>query len=98
MNSIHCAIYKGHKKYDSYLFVEKKDDFSRVPDSLLEMLGRLELVMLLELKENKKLAQADPVLVMKALEENGFYLQMPDKTEPLKLAGSKPESHHLPKI
>jgi len=98
MKSIHCAIYKGHKKYDSYLFIEKQDDFSRVPESLLNMLGNLELVMILELDENKKLAQADVIKVMGALQEEGFYLQMPDKSEQLKLAGFKPNSHHLPKM
>lgn len=98
MRSIHCAIYKGHKKYDSYLFIEKKDDFSRVPESLMQMMGKLEFVMLLKLDVNRKLAQADPEKVITALEEEGFYLQMPDKTEQLKLAGQKPKSHHVPKM
>jgi len=98
MKPMHCAIYKGHKKHDSYLFIEKKDDFSRVPESLLKILGNLELVMVLELGKKKKLAQADPMKVIQALEEEGFYLQMPDKAEQLKLAGGKPKSHHIPKV
>jgi len=43
-----CVVYKGRKKYDTYLFVEQEDDFSRIPESLLTMLGELELVMSVE--------------------------------------------------
>jgi uncharacterized protein YcgL (UPF0745 family) len=39
---MHCAIYKGHRKPDTYLFVERPDDFSRLPGALLRLMGRLE--------------------------------------------------------
>ncbi|HEB98078.1 MAG TPA: YcgL domain-containing protein [Thiotrichales bacterium] len=74
---MHCAVYKGHRKPDTYLFVEREDDFSRVPESLLEMLGRLELVMTLELTPDRTLAQADPEQVRQQLKEEGYYLQLP---------------------
>ena len=76
---MNCAIYKGSKKYDSYLYIEKEDDFSRVPEALLKMLGELEFVMALELSAERKLAQADVNAVMAKLEDEGFYLQMPKK-------------------
>ena len=72
-----CVIYRSSKKYDTYLFVEQEDEFSRVPDSLLGMLGKLEKVMALDLAEREKLAQASPEQVMKALQEQGYYLQLP---------------------
>ncbi len=74
-----CVIYKGSKKFDSYLFVEKEDDFSRVPAALLDMLGSLELVMTLELSPDRQLAQADVKTVIHNLRDQGFYLQMPRK-------------------
>lgn len=77
---MNCAIYKGHKKIDHYLYIEKKDDFSRVPDALLKMLGELELVMTLELGPNRILAQADVNEVRKSLREQGYYFQMPPNT------------------
>lgn len=74
---MNCVIYKGSRKADTYLFVEQKDCFERLPKALLEMLGSLELVMELELSEERKLAQANPAEVIKHLAEQGFYVQMP---------------------
>lgn len=77
---MHCVIYKSLKKYDTYLFVEKEGEFDRVPDTLMSLLGKLELVMPLELDENRHLAQADPKQVMAALQDQGYYLQLPPKS------------------
>lgn len=74
---MHCAIYKGHKKIDHYLYVEREDDFSRVPEALLSILGNLELVMTLELGPERTLAQADINQVRTSLREQGYYFQMP---------------------
>jgi len=76
---MNCSIYKGIKKYDAYLYIEKEGDFSRLPDALLKMMGGLEFVMNLELNEARKLSQADIVEVRAQLKEEGFYLQMPQK-------------------
>ncbi|MCW8930951.1 MAG: YcgL domain-containing protein [Gammaproteobacteria bacterium] len=92
------VIYKGHKKYDSYLYVEHEDDFSRVPEVLMSALGKLELVMTLELSSEKKLARADVNQVISALQEEGFYLQMPNESDKLALAGAKPVSNPIPKL
>ena len=74
---MHCVIYKGQKVIDHYLYVEKEDDFSRVPETLLEMLGNLELVISIELNSERKLAQADVNQVIELLKEQGYYFQMP---------------------
>lgn len=77
---MYCTIYKSAKKDDTYLYVEKEGDFSRVPDSLLQLLGGLEQVMELELTLLRKLARADVEQVRAQLREQGYYLQMPPKT------------------
>lgn len=74
-----CVIYRSGKKIDTYLFVEKEDDFERVPRALLDMLGQLELVMSLNLDDREKLAQADPNDIKMSLREQGYYLQLPPK-------------------
>jgi HAD superfamily hydrolase (TIGR01484 family) len=74
-----CAIYRGYKKSDSYLYVENKDDFSRVPEKLLEMLGKLEFIMELELHPKMSLAQANTQEVMGMLKEKGYFLQLARK-------------------
>ncbi len=76
---IDCYVYKGKREPDTYLFVGQEDDCSRVPDELLNMLGELERVMALELSREKKLARSEAATVLKAIEEQGFYLQLPPK-------------------
>jgi len=72
-----CVVYKSNKKMDTYLFVEKEDEFERVPDSLLSILGELELVMSVDLDKRDKLAQADPQQIKTSLNEQGYFLQLP---------------------
>lgn len=76
-----CFVYKSLKKMDTYLFIAVKDDFSQLPDALRQMLGQLEFVMEVDLRKRDKLAQADPQLVREQLQQQGFYLQLPPKTE-----------------
>ncbi len=75
-----CAVYKGNKKIYHYLYINKQDDFSQVPQALLDMLGKLELVVSLELSAKRQLAQADVKEVMHQLNEQGYYFQIPPKT------------------
>jgi uncharacterized protein YcgL (UPF0745 family) len=77
-----CVIYKGHKKPDTYLYIEREDDFERVPEQLLSMMGTLTRVMDLELSRGRTLAQADVGDVVAALVERGFYLQLPPEDKP----------------
>ncbi|MGD9000056.1 MAG: YcgL domain-containing protein [Granulosicoccaceae bacterium] len=72
-----CVIYKGRRKAETYLYIEQADDFARVPDTLLQILGELERVMDLTLSQAKPLANADVNEVMRLLGEQGYYLQMP---------------------
>ena len=76
-----CIVYKSLKQLDYYLYIEAGDGFSRLPDGLVRILGRLEKVVELDLHENRQLAQADVRQVMQQLADQGYYLQMPS-TEP----------------
>lgn len=72
-----CAIYKSRKKQDTYLYIAAKDDFSRVPATLLQLLGEPIHVMDLDLLPERKLAQEDTQDVLRNLQECGWHLQMP---------------------
>ncbi len=72
-----CFIYKSLKKSELYLYIEKKDDFSKIPETLLNSFGRLEFVMDLELIAGLKLAREDVSTVRTSLEEKGFFVQIP---------------------
>ncbi|SFN47087.1 hypothetical protein SAMN05216516_10863 [Izhakiella capsodis] len=78
-----CVIYRSSFRDQTYLYVEKRDDFSRVPEALLCSFGRPQFVMMLPLDGRKKLANADPDKVTTALREQGFYLQIPPVPESL---------------
>ncbi|MCE9678597.1 YcgL domain-containing protein [Shewanella sp. AS1] len=72
-----CAVYKSRLKADSYLFIEKRNDFERVPDALMKMFGTPELVMLLPLDKRQQLGIADINKVRSELADKGYYLQLP---------------------
>ncbi|WP_226067817.1 YcgL domain-containing protein [Dickeya zeae] len=80
---MYCVIYRSSKREQTYLYVEKKDDFSRVPAELMKSFGLPHLVMLLPFDGSKKLASADIEKVKQMLKEQGFYLQLPPPPENL---------------
>lgn len=78
-----CVIYRSPTRDQTYLYVEKKDDFSRVPQELLRGFGKPQLAMVLPLERTKKLANADIEKVKQALQDQGYYLQLPPPPEDL---------------
>ncbi len=72
-----CSVYKSLRQYDYFLFVPTADEFSRVPTGLRQLLGKLEKVIELELHPQRNLAQADVRDVLRQLEAQGYFLQMP---------------------
>lgn len=64
-----------------YLYVPKKDDFSAVPQALMSRFGKPQLVMLLPVNKREVLGGVDKQKLLDAMEEPGFYLQMPPKEE-----------------
>ncbi|MCT4702327.1 YcgL domain-containing protein [Enterobacteriaceae bacterium H20N1] len=78
-----CVIYRSSKRDQTYLYVEKKDDFSRVPEELMKGFGEPKLAMILPLDGSKKLANADFDKVKQALKDEGYYLQLPPPPESL---------------
>ena len=76
-----CVVYKSLKQSDYYLYVSKDDQLQRVPGGLRQLLGRLEQVMELELSAARPLAQADVLQVIRQIEAQGYYLQMPPRRQ-----------------
>ncbi|MFI3189133.1 hypothetical protein BCS42_10430 [Crenothrix sp. D3] len=75
-----CYVYKSVKKDLYYLYIDKKDDFSSVPEELLLSFGKLEFVLELELAPNRKLAKEDSQKVLESLQTKGFFVQLPPQT------------------
>ncbi len=72
-----CFIYKSLKKDELYLYLDKKDDFSAIPETLLQSFGRMVFVMELQLTPQRKLAREDAGKVIASLQNKGFFVQMP---------------------
>ncbi len=64
-----CEIFKSSRKDEMYLYVDKRKGMETVPEALMETFG----------KPVPGVKAAD---VMAAIEEQGFYLQMPPAKEP----------------
>lgn len=73
-----CHIYRSNKKVDTYLYLQEKDDFSVVPQDLLQLFGEPEFSFSFELEEERKLAREDASEVLENLESRGYHLQLQD--------------------
>lgn len=72
-----CTVYRSSREPDMYLFVARSEGLARVPEVLLQHLGKTSEVMTLQLAPERKLAHARAVEVLQAIREQGFYLQLP---------------------
>ena len=87
MGIVNCKIYRCTKRDEMYLYVHEDKTTDELPEDLLKLVKNLIHVMDLELSPERKLARVDVMLVMKQLEEQGYFLQMPP--DPL-----KPDLHY----
>lgn len=72
-----CQIYRSCKESGMYLYCRKEDGLTNVPEDLMARFGRAEPAMVLLLDENRKLANVDVAKVISALQETGYFLQLP---------------------
>ena len=64
-----CAVYKSPKKDETYLFIKQRDNFSDVPDALMQTFGTPALVTVINLATRDVLAMADINKVKESLNE-----------------------------
>lgn len=76
-----CSVYLSPKKDEMYLYVEKSDQLTKVPDALLEMFGKPKHVMDMPLTTKRKLSRVDTEKVLSEIDEKGYFLQMPPPKE-----------------
>ncbi|WP_340677781.1 YcgL domain-containing protein [Paraglaciecola sp.] len=76
-----CAVYKSSKKAETYLYVPGRDDFSQVPKALMSTFGQPLFLMIMPLKNERKLARLDVAKLRIELNTKGFYLQLPPAEE-----------------
>ena len=86
MKSI-CAVYRSRRNPDTYLYVDHHEGLSRVPEALQRELGGTERAMTLVLTPQRRLARTSAAEVLRAIREQGYYLQMPPWPETLRVQG-----------
>jgi hypothetical protein len=72
-----CKIFRSSRHEGMYLYVDFKQGLESVPPELMRRFGKPVEAMTLVLKPERRLARADVVEVIAAIERDGFYLQMP---------------------
>jgi uncharacterized protein YcgL (UPF0745 family) len=63
---------------DTYLYLQQKDDFSEVPQDLLQVFGEPEFSFSFNLTLERKLAKEDTSEVLENLQNQGYHLQLQD--------------------
>lgn len=76
-STILCEVYKSSRAVDTYLYVDHKDGFDRVPLDLMDRFPDPIKVLQFKLDATRTLARADPVEVMSSIDQRGYYLQLP---------------------
>lgn len=76
-----CSIYKSPRKREMYLYVDKREALSRVPEALLSAFGAPQHVFDMLLTAERKLAREDAAKVLENIERQGYHLQMPPPEE-----------------
>ena len=76
-------VFKSLKKLDTYLYVDKLQNFEELPSGLRDSFGQYELVLEMELSPERKLARADTNQVLADIALKGFYLQLPPTIDEL---------------
>ncbi len=76
-----CSVFRCSRKEEMYLYLPFQEDdtelIKTLSDDLLKLTGHLEKVLELEITEGRKLARVKAKDVLYALQDKGYYLQIP---------------------
>jgi hypothetical protein len=72
-----CDIYRSPRAEEMYLYVDKREGTTKVPQKLLQLFGKPQHLATMLLTPEKKLARAEAAKVLSEIRERGYYLQMP---------------------
>lgn len=76
-----CTIYRSPRHEGMYLYVDRAEDLQRVPEDLLQRFGKPQHAMTLVLHPQRTLARVDVEKVLAALEDSGYFLQLPPQPD-----------------
>ena len=77
MQTVTCTVYRCGRQDDMYLYLAEGTSPEQLPEALSQRMGALAEVMTLVLSAQRKLARVDVIQVMRRLQEQGYFLQLP---------------------
>jgi len=80
---MNCFVYRSDRQKGMFLYLVEKDDFSKVPESLLTLIGEATFSFEFDLAHDRKLVRAEAQEVIRNMTENGYFLQMPPARDEL---------------
>lgn len=72
-----CFVFRSTRRAETFLMLPSKDSLDDLPEGLITVFGTPEFSFEFELTEERTLVQANADDVRRALETQGFYLQIP---------------------
>ncbi|WP_300318473.1 YcgL domain-containing protein [Idiomarina sp.] len=76
-----CDVYRSSRKADTYVYLPHGEDFSELPDALVQNFGKAEKILTINLTTREQLARLSVKELTEHLASDGFYLQLPPKQE-----------------
>lgn len=76
-----CDVYRSSRKADTYVYLPHGEDFSELPDALVQSFGKAEKILTINLTTREQLARLSVKELIERLDNDGFYLQLPPKQE-----------------
>lgn len=75
------SVYRSGSNTDTYVYVRRGQRWDELPETLRNVFGKPLHSMDLLLTPEKRLARTTGAQVLEAIDEQDFYLQMPEKLE-----------------
>ena len=76
-----CSVFKSDKVDEMFLYVDKNQGFSRVPEALLKSFGKPVHALTFLLEPGRRLAREDADKVLANILSHGYHLQLPPVRE-----------------
>ena len=71
-----CFVYRSSRKADTYLYLPARDEFSELPEGLLQLFGKPVFSFSFDLTPDRKLVRENAAEVFDNLADQGFHLQI----------------------
>ena len=75
------TVFRSRRREGMYLYTDHAEGLQALPAGLVEHFGKADKVMTLMLHPERPLARANAADVLLAIDEKGFYLQLPPPLE-----------------